>query len=272
MIPKIVMSLTVICPNYHETDSNFWQNSFTVLKIGLVVKGSYFLDQDRVYQVIVDPAYYTCSGTGCVTDFYLQWLTGKTTLTDSYLFIGYDYASGVSPCTPSGYASRHSVFKFNVDSIPDGSVVTDAKLNLKYAGIGCGEYNSYVSLEPKRITSPWTYSSITYSGIRSSLVTGGTATSLSYNNLASDCPSGNCSWDLYDSMVQTWVDNSSLNYGFLVEPAGSFSSGSVPPTSWSNKQRLFKFYSSDYSSANSPYLYVTYNPPSCYFVQTRSSG
>lgn len=232
-----------------------------ILRIGLVIKGDYLLDKNRVYPVIVDPSYYTCTGTGCVTDFYLKWLTGKSTQTDNSLFMGYDYANGVSPCTPSGEASRHAVFKFNVGAIPIGSTVTDAKLNLKYTGIGCGEYNSYVSLQPKQITTSWTYSGITYNGIRPYLTAGGYATSLSYSNLASDCPSSTCTWSLYNSMVQSWIDNPSSNNGFLVEPSENFSSGSVPPFSWSSKQRLFKFYSSDYNSANSPYLYVTYTPP-----------
>lgn len=230
-----------------------------LMRIGLVLTADYLLSEERVYPVVIDPTYSTYAQTNKITDFYLKWLTGKSTESYDYLFMGYDYASGVSPCSPSGYSSRHVIFKFDVDDIPDGSTVTDADVFLKGTNTtGCGEYSGSISMKPKRINTPgWTYSNISYNNIRSTLTTGGTAKSIDVSSYKNSWTY----WDIYNSMVQEWVDGTE-NYGFLIEPSDNFSSGSTPPSSWSSKQRLFAFYSSDYNSSNSPYLEVDYTEPS----------
>ncbi|MFH1947129.1 MAG: RHS repeat-associated core domain-containing protein [Candidatus Magasanikbacteria bacterium] len=226
------------------------------LRIGLIAQGSYLNDEKRVYPIVIDPTYYTCDTGTCEGDIYLYWLTGVSAWYSPNLIMGYDYANGVGNCSPGGDASRHTVLKFNFAGATLNKDVESATVFLKRdpTKTGCGEYNSNISFRPKKITKSWALASnITYNYVRSTLQSGGNTKNLSQSNLYTDY-----GFVLDNTMVKNWINGVGGNYGVLIEPTDNFPSGTTVPTSWSSKQRLFWFYSSNYNSSYDPYLQVTY--------------
>jgi len=239
-----------------------YDRTHSLLKIGTIISGAYLSDERRVYPVVIDPTYkyFTCDTSTCEGDIYLKWMTGKSNWDDANLITGYDDGAGPSPCT-GGNTSRHAVLKFNFAgaSIPSGNQISDARVWLtRNTGVtGCGEYNGDIAFKAKKINQPWALASnIDYNYVRGTLTSGGASRVLSQSS-----PCTNCDFALDTAMVTNWMTSPSTNYGILIEPEENFPSGTTVPASWSSKQRLFWFYSSNNSIASyDPYLEITYTP------------
>ncbi|PIZ95873.1 MAG: hypothetical protein COX81_00030, partial [Candidatus Magasanikbacteria bacterium CG_4_10_14_0_2_um_filter_37_12] len=228
------------------------------LRIGLIVDGEYLLDAHKVYPIIIDPTYITCDTNTCEGDIYLSWLTGKSAWNYPYLIMGYDYGDASGVCAGTTI-SRHTVLKFDFqgNSIPNGQTISSAKVTLRRntGVVGCGNYTGDISFSPKKITKSWALADdITYSYVRGTLATGGQALNLKQSGSCT-----NCEFVLDNAMVTGWLNSPSTNYGLLIEPTENFPSGTTVPTSWSSKQRLFWFYSSNNSNSTyDPYLTIVY--------------
>ncbi|MBY8870381.1 DNRLRE domain-containing protein [Micromonospora sp. PLK6-60] len=116
--------------------------------------------------------------------------------------------------------------QFDLDAVPAGAQVTDAKLGLYFDGScllsGCGGVSHL--MDAHRITSPWTITtpatSLTYD-----------ATALGSYTLAAGAPAGWMSWSVTGA-VAGWVGGTQPNYGLLVKRRTETpnSNGPTPPS------------------------------------------
>lgn len=215
------------------------------VRVGIQISAEYLLAPGRAYPVTIDPMYYPCKGsksdTSCITSLYLRYLTDREATTQE-LFLGYYNA-------PDGPASRVPVMRFESirSLIPSNAIINSAYLRMTFDRTGSGTYSGNVSVVARKITQSWTASGITYSTIRSSLVTQGSSVTLSTGTGRNTV----YSWNL-TTLVNDWHKGYTANNGVLVEPTPSWTSGATP--SWPN--RLFIFASSRDASGRSPYLEV----------------
>src|SRR3989339_725098 len=221
------------------------------MKIGIIIDGTYLSDPSTIYPVTIDPIYSACQqgmgGLPCsIQDSYLRTLNGGSDTFSAYdssaLFAG-KYKNGTS------YYTRHAALKFNVEWAKIVGTISNAKLYMYYRNFGLGAASSRV-LTAKRLTNNVSMTKDTpYSSVRQYLSEDNLSTSIPKT------PTGQYYGFDVNSTVNLWKSGYYPDYGLVVEPSGSWSSGNTPPTSWSDL--LAKFDDSSNSSGYGPFLQFT---------------
>ncbi|MCC6443834.1 MAG: DNRLRE domain-containing protein [Armatimonadetes bacterium] len=156
---------------------------------------------------------------------------------------GTNYGSNVALWAGSGpdggsSGEKRALLKFDVSSIPSGSTVTAATLQLY---VTSGKTNS-VTLSTYKITASWQEGTVTWNNAPASETTAQSSASVSSGDVNTWK-----SWNL-QTLVQGWVNGSVTNHGVLLK-----ASGGSPPHNAS-------FHSSNYTgdTTKRPKLVVTY--------------
>jgi len=144
--------------------------------------------------------------------------------------------------------------RFNLPSLPEGSVIESAKLRLYVKSVAVQNLASR-PLQLHRITSSWTEGGVTWNSKPS--FDGASLDSIQFSALSAG------TWVTFDvpvNVVEGWYANPSSNYGLLLKrnPDGA-------PGSSALKKNNAEFTSSEGTAAQRPKLEVTYSyapPPS----------
>ncbi|WP_433649102.1 DNRLRE domain-containing protein [Micromonospora zamorensis] len=166
------------------------------LALTLSLDAAWLRAPGRQFPVHLDP---TLSIQPAVEDATFLAGTSTAPWTRGYLYIGTDTNT------------YRGAVQFDLDAVPAGAQITDAKLGLYFDGTcvlsGCGGVSHL--MDAHRITSPWTITtpatSLTYD-----------PTALGSYTLAAGAPAGWMSWPVTGA-VAGWVGGTQPNYGLLVK-------------------------------------------------------
>ncbi|WP_342025722.1 DNRLRE domain-containing protein [Cytobacillus pseudoceanisediminis] len=166
-------------------------------------------------------------------------------LKDTYIFRGdpdknFNYTNDLLIGMNGGVSYIRTLIKFDLSSIPLGSTVSGANLNL-YHFSGNGDGSTGCVIHP--INEDWSETSVTWNNQPSFDTTISTTTSIFTQQMNSYVP-----FDV-KPMVEKWLDGTKANHGLLLK---SYEVDVV---------LNFKYYSRETSSANKPKLVITYNQP-----------
>ncbi len=243
-----------------------------IFKVGIQMEGKYLLNKERVYPVTIDPVYKGCSEvvannmTCTLKNFYFRVLNGVSQ-SDGYIcnsagncdsnsannqriFFG-RYNSGTSRYT------RHALLYFDLPQLTSLGTVDEAMLHMYYNLNGSGTAAS-ASIKAKQLLSPMNPASIpsglsntySYTNIRGNISANDSAATVTMTPASTWY-----AWYITNT-VKNWYNNPTGYYALIVENADAWSSGTTPPTSWSD--RLFVFMSKEYTTDSSPYIQITY--------------
>ena len=148
------------------------------------------------------------------------------------MWVGYDHCSG-------GNISR-SLVKFDLSSIPDGAIVSDANLSL-YLANSCDIGERTHTVTTYRTTSSWSSGSVTWN----------TQPGFGEAYGSASIPSRTFTRYTFDvtSLVQGWVNGSFPNYGLMLRG---------PEGSGNDSARLGFSTINESGTTNDPYLKITY--------------
>jgi RHS repeat-associated protein len=162
----------------------------------------------KTFPIILDPSLNFSCGSNTGVDYYKpSGCGGCNTITTSGELYAADYTGYSYDLEPG-----RSFFQFDVSQIPAGSQVTSAELDLMVGGCIQGACTSAYTVELHQLSGSWSSSSTwtQLAAITSSSVL------VSYNQPATSATYYNEAFTgtAFTNLLQSWVNNSSLNYGF----------------------------------------------------------
>jgi len=150
-------------------------------------------------------------------------------------------------------ANVRSLVKFDLSSVPSGSTVNSASLQLyRYSDIGASPVGRTYTAD-RVITSNWAEASATwnkYDGVNSWGSPGGDFTTAGEASATVPACCGYISWTVTD-IVKAWIESDQPNYGFLIKDQVEDASPAVG--AW--------FFSRESTDPNKPILTVDYTAP-----------
>jgi len=209
--------------NLTETESGY--------KIDLIPDSGWIMSPDRVFPIYIDPTVSSSQEQTDIVDTYVHYgdAAGDHRLADR-LVVG----------TKSGELCR-SFIQTLIPSLPSGSYVTDARLNLS---ITYGT-STMQNLDVYRVNSTWSSSTMTWT-IQNSISKTLVKTSVSSESYSNYPSSYRYSCDVTNTIIDIY-NGARSNYGFMVK----YSNESIDDYN--------RFYSSDYSTSTvRPVLVVSY--------------
>ncbi|MFF3911723.1 DNRLRE domain-containing protein [Streptomyces sp. NPDC001848] len=215
-----------------------WDAKSGTLRITIRPNASWLADAHRQYPVVIDPTILVAPTPSQASNVMIS-SDGPTT--------NYDTSWRLSVGTTATGASR-ALIKFPLPSVPAGTTITSASLNLYYDQTHTTAANA-VSLEAHAAAAAWDPTTATWNsanGITGALA--GTATKAAYTQDV---------WNSYavTSTVQGWLNGTSPNYGFVVKAANESTLSQGGP------RYEGSIYSYGGETANYPQLVVTYGVP-----------
>ncbi|MER6354763.1 DNRLRE domain-containing protein [Streptomyces sp. NPDC001634] len=215
-----------------------WDAKSGMLRITIRPNASWLADTHRRYPVVIDPTILVAPTPSQASNVMIS-SDGPAT--------NYGTSWRLSVGTTATGASR-ALIKFPLPSVPAGTTITSASLNLYYDQTHTTAANA-VPLEAHAATAAWDPTTATWNsanGITGALA--GTATKAAYTQDV---------WNSYSvtSTVQGWLNGTSPNYGFVVKAANESALSQGGP------RYEGSIYSYGGETANYPQLVVTYGVP-----------
>jgi hypothetical protein len=175
---------------------------------------------------------------GVPTDLVLQPSTADSYVNQQATTTNYGTATAMYVQAKTGQA-RRSLVQFDISSIPSGSTINSATLEL-YATAVSGSQ----TLNVHRITGIWTEADVTWNTIP-------TFTSSADASITGGTGAGWRTWNVA-SVVQSWANGTNTNYGFLVK--GQSETGLTATT--------YTFATREHTTTTyHPLLRINYTPP-----------
>ncbi|MED3662990.1 DNRLRE domain-containing protein [Ureibacillus terrenus] len=215
------------------------------LYINIIPERSWLEDNKRVYPVVIDPTIVKYQPGASLEDTNIRSYYPNTTG-------GADTALGVGLYQSSTETNKiRTLLKFDVSSIPVGSKVLDAQLNLWMSSVW---NDTPIRVDLHEVTNTWTENGATWlkrDGVNAWTTSGGDyqSTPLSYLEDIGELLdlSFNLKWQVPTNVVEKWISNPQQNKGLLLKSHDE------------TVKTYKKFISGDHSLTEySPLLVVTY--------------
>lgn len=202
-------------------------------------------DPSRIYPITIDPTLVKLQSTPYVEDTNIR--KGFPTQTGGN---DLELAGG-----KSGTNVIRGLLKFDLSSIPTAATITDANLNLWYSSTN---NNTPIDISVHRVTKGWEENQANWNSAKTSPATpwsvqGGDFVSTPISTVSGigalgDLLTGEMSWDIPTSLINSWTKNPTTNYGLLLK------------SDTENVDTYKKFISSEHTidSRYHPLLVVTY--------------
>jgi RHS repeat-associated protein len=191
-----------------------------------------------VYPVVIDPTVVVAPTPSQAANVMILSDSATTNYSSSYrLSVG---------TTPTGVA--RTLIKFPMPSVPTGTTISSASLNLYYDQDHTTDSNN-VTLEAHQATAAWDPTTATWqnaNGITGALL-GSTTKQANVTSV----------WNSYSvtSAVQSWINGTSPNYGFVIKAQNESTLGQGGPRYEAST------YAYNGETANYPQLQITYGIP-----------
>ncbi|MDI7743141.1 DNRLRE domain-containing protein [Lysinibacillus fusiformis] len=205
-------------------------------------------DDNRVYPITIDPPLVKLQGSNYVEDTNIR--SGFPTQTG-----GNDTELGAGR---SGTNIIRGLLKFDVSSIPAGSVIISSNMNLWYSSTN---NKNPINVSIHNVTKGWTENQANWNSAKTSPLTPWTTKGGDYNSSplstniglseVPDLAIAEIKWDIPTSIIGNWINNAQNNNGLLLKSDSE------------NTEIYKKFVSSEHTIGNQfhPKIIVTYKTP-----------
>ncbi len=192
-------------------------------KIGVMLSSDYFQSPERVFPIVIDPSHEVTGANKTYDSFVSSVNSNNNYVNYYYLRTGYESSLGI----------RRTFIRFVIPDILNNKTVTSAYINIRKCAEQAPTAKAY------KVTSSWSSSTVTWNNMPSWTTT----------NCSNTPTAGSNGWYKFyiTSIVQSWLNQSSTNFGVMLkEPSETLGQSTV-------------YYSSDAASPNKPELHIVYN-------------